>query len=184
MWKPALPSITPTRDEVRADLPGDDLVPDSQATMDRAFDLPAPPASVWPWLAQLGKGRGGWYLPSTLDRVLPPGGRGLRHIDPALQHLAVGDVIDDWGGAGATFEIVALEPPTTIVHWSRRGNLRISWTIVVHPRGDHASRVQLRFQIAGVRRVWLVRGPGEALDWLTVAGLAAGLHERVTEHQR
>jgi hypothetical protein len=42
------------------------------------------------------------------------------------------------------------------------------------------SRVHLRFRIAGVRRVWLVRSGRELLDLLTVAGLAAGLRERVS----
>lgn len=147
--------------------------------MDRAFDLPASPEAVWPWLVQLGKNRAGWYLPRRFERLLPPGGRGLRRIDPALQHLEAGDVVDDWGGAGATFEIIAHEPPATLVHWSRRGDVRISWTIAVAATEAAASRVHLRFRIGGVRRVWLVRTGGELLDRLTVLGLAAGLRERV-----
>ena len=171
--------IGATATEVRAALPGDDLVPDAQVVMDRAFDLPATPTAVWPWFVQLGKNRAGWYLPRRVERLLPPGRRARRHLDPALADLAVGDVIDDWGGRGATFTIVAHEPPTTLVHWSRRGSLRISWTVHVRPVGATRSRVHLRFRIAGVRRVWLVRTGGELLDLLTVAGLAAGLHERV-----
>lgn len=173
-----MPSISPTADEVRRGLPGDDLVPDAQVTMDRAFDLPAAPAVVWPWFVQLGRNRAGWYFPARVERLLPRRGRGLRHVDPALQHLAVGDVVDDWGGADATFEIVEHEPPTTLVHRSVRGPARISWTIVVAP-APAGSRVHLRFRIAGVRRVWLVRTGGELLDLITVAALAAGLRERV-----
>lgn len=173
-----MPSTSPSPGEVRSELPGDDLVPDAQVTMDRAFDLPAPPTAVWPWFAQLGKNRAGWYFPRRLERFLPPGGRGLRHLDPALGRLSVGDVIDDWGGRDATFEIVVHEPPSTLVHWSRRGAARISWTIVVRENGG-GSRAHLRFRIAGVRRVWVVRTGGELLDRLTVAALAAGLRERV-----
>ena len=104
--------------------------------------------------------------------------RALRRIEPTLQHLAPGDVIDDWGGRDATFTIVEHTAPTTLVHRSQRGDLRISWTIVLRPEGA-GSRVHLRFRIAGVRRVWLVRTGGELMDLLTVAGLAAGLRERV-----
>jgi hypothetical protein len=50
-------------DEITRVLPGDELVPDAQVVMDRAFELPAPPYEVWPWFAQLGKNRAGWYLP-------------------------------------------------------------------------------------------------------------------------
>jgi hypothetical protein len=171
-------------DEVAGTLPGDDLVPDAQVVMDRGFDLPAPPEDVWPWLAQLGKNRAGWYLPRRLERILPPGGRALRHVEPSLQHLAPGDVIDDWGGRNATFEIVAHDPPSTIVHRSQRGNARMSWVISVRALGERDSRVHLRFRIAGVRRVRLVETAGELLDLLTVAGLAAGLRERVAPRGR
>jgi hypothetical protein len=170
--------VRATAEEIGARLPGDDLVPEAQVTMDRAFDLPAPPAVVWPWFAQLGKNRAGWYFPASMERVIPRPRRGLRRIEPGLQHLVPGDVIDDWGGRDATFTVEAHEPPTTLVHSSRRGALRISWAIVLTP-ADDGSRVHLRFRIAGVRRVWLVRTGGELADLLTVAGLAAGLRERV-----
>ncbi|HEY2221172.1 hypothetical protein [Actinomycetospora sp.] len=162
-----------------ARLAGDGIVPDAQVTMDRAFDLPAAPETVWPWFAQLGRNRAGWYLPAWIERAVPSRGRGLRRIEPTLQHLAPGDVIDDWGGRDATFTIVEHTPPTTLVHRSERGELRISWAIVLRP-GAAGTRVHLRFRIAGVRRVWLVRTGGELADLLTVAGLAAGLRERVT----
>ena len=171
--------VSPQPEETSASMPGDALVPDAQVQMDRGFDLSVPPEQVWPWLNQLGKNRAGWYLPGWLERFVPPRGRALRRIEPSLQCVAPGDVIDDWGGKDATFEIVAHEPPSTIVHRSTRGNLRISWLISVRPLHDQRSRVHLRFRIAGVRRVWLVETFGELLDLLTVAGLAAGLRERV-----
>ncbi|MCD2194158.1 SRPBCC family protein [Actinomycetospora endophytica] len=171
--------MSPTPDEVAARVAGDGIVPDAQVTMDRAFDLPAPPETVWPWLAQLGKNRAGWYLPASIERAIPTRRRALRRIEPTLQHLAPGDVIDDWGGRDATFTIVERTPSTTLVQRSERGALRISWAILVHPT-DAGSRIHLRFRIAGVRRVWLVHTGGELMDLLTVAGLAAGLRERVT----
>lgn len=171
--------VSAHRDEIMRVLPGDELVPDAQVVMDHGFDLAATPAQVWPWFAQLGKNRAGWYLPRQLERVLPPGRRALRHVDPALPHLAPGDVIDDWGGKHATFEIVAHDPPSTLVHRSQRRNLRISWVISARALDTQRLRVHLRFRIAGVRRVRLVRTGGELLDLLTVAGLAAGLRERV-----
>jgi hypothetical protein len=165
-------------DEVAGRLPGDGIVPDAQVTMDRAFDLPAPPETVWPWFAQLGKNRAGWYFPAWVERAIPPRRRALRRIEPTLLHLAPGDVIDDWGGRDATFEVVEHTPPRTLVHRSERGSLRISWAIVLRP-GHQGTRVHLRFRVGGVRRVWLVRTGGELMDLLTVVGLAAGLRERL-----
>lgn len=175
--------VGPTPDEVAAALPGDDLVADPDVVMDRAFTLSAPPPQVWPWFAQLGKQRAGWYLPRRVEAVVPRRRRALRTVDPDLQHLAPGDVIPDWGGADATFEIVTHTPPTTLVHRSTRGHVRLSWAIVLRDAddaaADGATRVHLRLRMAGVRRVTLARVGGGLVDLLTVAGLAAGLRERV-----
>jgi hypothetical protein len=169
--------VAPRPGEVTAAAPGDDLVPHPDVVMDRGFTLAAPPDQVWPWFAQLGKNRAGWYLPTWLEALLPRRRRALRRIDPALQHLRPGDVIDDWGGRDATFEIVTHDPPRALVHRSTRGRLEIGWTIHLTPDGD-GTRVHLRLRLAGVHRRRLAEYGGGLLDLLTVAGLAAGLRER------
>lgn len=172
--------VRPSRQESAALRPGDDLVPDADIVMDRGFDLPVVPEWVWPWFAQLGKGRGGWYLPRWAEVLIPPSRRALRHLEPSLRDdLRPGDVIDDWGGLAATFEIITHDPLCTLVHRSKRGNLHISWAIVLSPVGSNATRVHLRFRMAGVRRHFLASVGGGILDLMTVAGLAAGLRERV-----
>ena len=170
-----------TPEEIRAVLPGDGLVPAPEVVMDRGFDLPAPSGAVWPWIVQLGKERSGWYLPRWAEALIPARRRALRSIDPALQDLSAGDVIADWGGPGATFEIVEVDPPRALVHSSQRGALAISWTIVLQPTAGAAAgtRVQLRLRLAGVKRRRLVETGGGLFDLLTVAGLAAGLRERL-----
>lgn len=173
-----LAAVEPTAAERSARLPGDEIVAAPDVVMDRAFDLPAPPAAVWPWLVQLGKGRAGWYLPRTVERLVPASRRALRRLDPALQSLAAGDVVPDWGGAGATFTIEAVQAPTTLVHSSTRGRMRISWTIAVRP-APAGARVHMRLRLGGVRRKRLAAVGGGAFDALTIAGLAAGLRERV-----
>lgn len=170
--------VRPTSAERLATLPGDDLVPDADVVMDRAFGLVARPSSVWPWIGQLGKGRSGWYFPRWVEVVIPLRRRGIRRIDPALQHLRPGDVIPDWGGPDATFEVVTHEPPHVLVHRSTRGRIRLSWAIVLRADGS-GTRVHLRLRMAGIRRRRLAEIGGGAFDLLTVAGLAAGLRERL-----
>ena len=173
--------VSPTAAEVAAPRPGDDIVPDPDSVMDRAFTVPAPPEEVWPWIVQLGKQRAGWYLPRSVERLVPPGRRAVRHLDPRWQSLEVGSVIPDYGGRHETFEVARIEPPHTLVHRSQRRTVRVSWSITLAPEGPEgrSTRVRLRLRLGPVRRRWLVDTVGELVDRLTVAGLAAGLDERV-----
>jgi hypothetical protein len=172
-------SVAASPDDVRRALPGDDLVPDADVVIDRAFDLSAPPEAVWPWFVQLGKRRAGWYLPRVVERFLPVSRRALRDLDPALVAEAhVGHVIPDWGGRDATFEIAVLEPPHALVHTTRRDRTDGSWAIVLTPVAG-GTHVQLRLRLSPVRRPWLAHTVGEGVDAATVTGLAAGLWERV-----
>jgi hypothetical protein len=172
------PGVTATNAERAAALPGDEFLPRADVTMDRAFSLPAPPAAVWPWLVQLGKERAGWYFPRSLERAIPARRRGLRRLDPRLLELAPGDVIPDWGGRHATFHVATIDPPSALVYRSARGTMRLTWAITLAPEAG-GSRVHLRLRLHPVRRRWLALTGGDLMDELTVAGLAAGLRERV-----
>lgn len=171
--------------EIAAPLPGDDLVAGARVVIDRAATLPAPPEAVWPWLVQLGRRRAGWYLPVWIEAVLPRGRRGLRRLDPRWQNLAVGDVIPDWGGADATFEVALLEPPRALVHRSERGRrgrdpIELSWALVLTPV-PAGTRLHLRLRISalGRRAPALLATAGGLVDLATVAPLFAGLTERL-----
>lgn len=169
----------PSADERAAVLPGDDLV-DADVVMDRGLDLPAPPEQVWPWLVQLGKWRAGWYLPRAVERFVPPSRRALRHVDPALLAHEVGDVIPDWGGKEATFTLAAVEPPRLLLYTSRRGRTDLTWCLALAPAGTD-SRLHLRLRMGPVRHRRLAEVVGGGFDALTVAGLGAGLRERVRD---
>ncbi|MEA2959796.1 MAG: hypothetical protein QOJ58_5810, partial [Alphaproteobacteria bacterium] len=42
-------------------LPGDALISGEDLTATRALTIQAKAEAVWPWIAQLGQGRGGFY---------------------------------------------------------------------------------------------------------------------------
>jgi hypothetical protein len=175
-------SVEASPADVARALPGDDLVPRADVVMDRAFDLRAAPEEIWPWFVQLGKKRAGWYLPRSVERFIPASRRALRTIDPSLQVLRVGSVIPDWGGRHETFEVAILEPPHALVHTTQRGRTFGSWAIVLTAYDDGgapATHVQLRLRLSPVKRKRLAGTAGELLDASTIAGLAAGLRERV-----
>ena len=160
--------------------PGDELLPDADVVMDRALSVPGSPDVVWPWIAQLGKRRAGWYLPRAVERIVPAGRRALRRVDSRWTNLAVGDVIPDYGGREETFTVAAIDPPHSLVYRSRRGHTDVTWSIVLRAEGS-GTRVLLRLRLHPVRRVWLARSVGEWIDALTVAGMGAGLRERLVD---
>lgn len=168
------PSVSPTRSEVLAALPGDELV-DADVVMDRAFTVSAAPEQVWPWIVQLGKGRGGWYLQRRAERLLPR--RALRHLDPRWQELAVGAVVPDYG-RNATLVVASIDPHRSLVYTSDRGRTAFSWAIVLRPT-DAGTRLNLRLRMGPVTHVRLASVVGGLFDEATIAGMAAGLRERV-----
>lgn len=170
-------SVSPTRTEVVAALPGDERL-EADVVMDRGFDLPATPVEVWPWLEQLGKERAGWYFPRAVERSFPRSRRGLRHLDPTLW-LEVGQSIPDWGGRDETLTVLEIDPPHTLLHGSRRGGVEMTWALDL-TRTPAGTRVHSRVRLAGVRRVWLAEHGGGLVDRVTIAGLAGGLRERVS----
>src|SRR5215218_3768523 len=78
-----------TDEEVRRPMPGDDLIPDAASTT-RAITIAAPAEQVWPWLVQLGYGRGGWYSYDWIDNDGQPS---ADRILPELRQLRMGDQI-------------------------------------------------------------------------------------------
>lgn len=171
-------TVTATAAEIAAPMPGDDLLPDPDVVMDRAFSVLGPPERVWPWLAQLGKGRAGWYLPRSVERIVPRRNRALRRIEDRWQHLEVGSVIPDYG-RDATFEVAEIDTPHTIVFRAQRGRISATWAVALAP-GSDGTRVRLRLRLHPVRRRWLAMSIGDFFDAATIAGMAAGLRERLT----
>jgi hypothetical protein len=171
-------SVAATEAEKRVQRPGDDLVDPADVVMDRAFTVPGPPAQVWPWLVQLGKQRAGWYLPGRAERFLPRSRRAARTVNPAWLGLRPGDVIPDYGGRHETFEVAAITAPSSLVYRSRRGHTDLTWSLTLEP-APGGTRVFLRLRMAPVRHQRLARTAGELVDLLTVAGMAAGLRERL-----
>ena len=148
--------------------------------MDRAFPVTAPPGRVWPWLVQLGKNRAGLYLPRSVERLVPRARRALRHVEPDLQGLAVGDVSADCGGADATFTVVELQPGSHLLYASTRRRMLLRWCNRLTAALTDSTRVHLRLRLGPVRHRRVAHTPGGLVDLATIAGLAAGLEERVS----
>ncbi|MCU1378181.1 MAG: hypothetical protein JWN29_1164 [Acidimicrobiales bacterium] len=77
--------------EVAADLPGDELMPRADRSTTRAVTIAAPPKEVWPWLVQMGQGRGGLYSYDVLENLIGCDIHSADQIVGEWQHVTVGD---------------------------------------------------------------------------------------------
>jgi len=99
--------VTPA--EATSALTGDDVIANANAGETRAITIDAPPVAVWPWLMQMGFGRGGWYSYDAMDMQ----GASSFKIVPELQDLNVGDLVPTFPGGG--FVVSRLEPNRALV---------------------------------------------------------------------
>ena len=82
-----------TPEEDAATFPGDEQVPNPTWGYTHAVTIDASPSQVWPWVVQLGQGRGGFYSFELLENLVGCDIHNAGVIRPDLQHLAVGDTV-------------------------------------------------------------------------------------------
>ncbi len=147
-----------TDDEVAEEMPGDGLVPDPCHVTTRAITVRARPDEIWPWLAQMGKGRGGLYSIDWLDELFgildaPSAERVL----PEWQGLAAGDVIPIGRMAGWPVHTAERDRALVLRIEDRGVLVTQSWSL--RPVDARTTRLVLRVRVAmapGLRRaVWL-----------------------------
>jgi hypothetical protein len=82
-----------TKQESRESLPGDDLIANADLTATRAITIRASADRVWPWIAQLGQGRGGFYSYDFLENLVGCDIQSADRIVPEWQSVRVGDKV-------------------------------------------------------------------------------------------
>ena len=104
----------------------------------------------------------------------------MRSIESKWQQLVVGQRIPDYGGKQGYLECFHLEPDRAIGYTSTRGNIAMTWVLTVWPVDDH-TRVVIRLTIKTRRsKPSMLLRLGKIFDRVTIAGLAAGLNERLS----
>ena len=82
-----------TFEEVGMALPGDDLVPRADLVATRAITIRATAEAVWPWVAQLGQGRGGFYSYDALENLVGCDIHSADVVVPGWQDVEAGDEV-------------------------------------------------------------------------------------------
>jgi len=140
--------------ESSAAMPGDESVPDAQLVVTRARDIAAPPERVWPWLVQMGAGRGGFYSYDSLERLIGMKTESAEAVLSEHQALKVGDTISfgPWQNAYATATTV--DCPNVLamrLRDSAQSPFDWSWSFVVSATGG-GSRLIVRARYRWERR--------------------------------
>jgi hypothetical protein len=82
-----------TDEERGVTLDGDDLLPNPDLVATRAITVHALADQVWPWIAQLGQGRGGFYSYDALENLVGCDIHSADRVVPEWQDLKVGDQV-------------------------------------------------------------------------------------------
>jgi hypothetical protein len=94
--------------EIARGMPGDDLISKPLHCTTRAVTVDTAPEYIWPWLVQMGNGRGGLYSYDWIDLLIGAIDQpSVSRVLPEYQNLHVGDVMPY--AKGSNFVVRVLE---------------------------------------------------------------------------
>jgi hypothetical protein len=123
-------------------MPGDDLLPISHFTATRAITIEARPCEVWPWLAQAGYGRAGFYSYDLLDNLGRPSATAIM---PQWQRVRVGGLaapMTSHPTPSTSFMVADAEPGTRLV-WAKPDS---TWVWMLTPVAPGRTRLVTRLR--------------------------------------
>jgi hypothetical protein len=172
-----------TDQESDVPLPGDALIANADLTATRAITIRASADQVWPWVAQLGQGRGGFYGYDFLENLVGCDIHSAARIVPEWQQIGVGDEVRLAPEVGLV--VASLERGRSLV---LRGGIPMgniappydfTWAFVLRDEPDGTTRLLVRERYA-YTRPWarLLVEPAEAVSFLMSQKMLRGIKDR------
>ena len=150
--------------ELQTPLPGDERVPEPRLETTRAVTVQAPPEQIWPWLAQLGQSRGGWYSYERLENLAGCDIHNADQILPKYQDLSPGDRLRLGPEGYPFFTAVEVDPGRSLVLMSGPQpaddeDVAWGWVFVLEPVDGDTTRLIARNRVEypptfGNRLMW------------------------------
>ena len=143
-------------------MPGDHFITEPIASITHGVTIRRSAAEVWPWLVQMGAGRGGWYSYDFLDN------RGYTSAETILdefQDIAVGHVLPALPGATDAFIVIDLDTGRSLVlGWSEEPDTDpiTTWAFALEESGSSRARLIERSRIQSPYR------PYGLPEWIAV----------------
>lgn len=151
-----------TQEEADRSLPGDEVVPRPRIRATHAITIHAPAFGIWPWIAQIGVGRGGFYSYDWIEnamglevhstdqiltqhqqveagQIIPlmSNGEGVPVIEASRDHhLALGGRITS--DSPGSFRLQDADP---------NAYMEVAWTFFLQPVDENVTRLIERFSI-------------------------------------
>jgi hypothetical protein len=186
-----------TPSEVSRFLAGDELIEDPILATTRGIAIKAPCSKIWPWLAQLGQGRGGFYSYEWLENLVGLDIHNSDAIIPELQDLKVGDLMPFWRGAGVN--AVMVEPNRLLVLAGTLnpargadgtamggGQVGGTWAFALQEGNGAPSRLIVRSRVAKFPPAWLsavfIRLVLEPAHFVMERQMLCGIRDRAEKH--
>lgn len=178
-----------TDEEVNLTLPGDNLVSPADLTATRAITIHATAAQVWPWIAQLGQGRGGFYSYDFLENLVGCNIHSTDRIVPEWQHIDIGAQVNLAPQVALTVALVV--PARALV---LRGGIPIgntappyhfTWAFVLRETANRTSRLLVRERYR-YTRLWapLLVEPIQLVSLLMTQRMLRGIKQRAERATR
>lgn len=172
-----------TDQEVAGPLPGDDLIARPNLSATRALRVRASAKQVWPWIAQMGQGRGGLYSYDFFENLVGCDIHSADHIAPEWQDVNIGDKFKLH--PEVALDVVALDPGRSLVV---RGGIPMdntqppydfTWSFSLQELPDRTTRLLVRERYA-YTRWWtpLLIEPVEAISFVMSQKMLRGIRDR------
>jgi hypothetical protein len=162
---------------------GDELIATADLTATRAITVRAPADRVWPWIAQLGQGRGGFYSYDVLENLVGCDIHSADFIVPEWQRPEVGDEIRLAPELGLV--VATVEPGRSLV---LRGGVAVgrmappydfTWEFTLRDAAESRTRVLVRERYAYTRPwAWLLVEPTEVVSFVMSQKMLRGIRDR------
>lgn len=173
--------------EVAAALPGDGLLARADLTSTRAITIDAEAADVWPWIAQLGQGRGGLYSYDILENLAGCDIHSAVRIVPEWQDVEVGDEVRLHPEVALT--VVVVEPGRALVvqggvpMGETPAPYDFTWAFVLQSRPDGTTRLVVRERY-GYAQHWsrLLVEPIETASFVMSQKMLRTIRDRAERH--
>jgi hypothetical protein len=173
-----------TDEELDEPLAGDDLILNPNLTSTRAITIGASVDRVWPWIVQLGQGRGGFYSYDSLENLVGCDIHSADRIVPEWQDVQVGDKVNLHPDVALEVVGLTLERSLVLRGGVPMGNAAppydFTWAFVLREGPNRTTRLVVRERY-GYTRWWagILVEAVEAASFVMSQKMLRGIRDRV-----